>query len=77
MEPDRNPSSEHGEPGTRSDEVAEGWREAHTALPGEGATRAPMMIAFERMGREVLEDFVAFHLAVEFKSYRFLKNITG
>jgi len=32
---------------------------------------------FERMGREVLEDFVTFHLAVEFKSYRLLKSITG
>jgi DNA repair protein RecO (recombination protein O) len=32
---------------------------------------------FERMGREVLEDFVKFHLAVEFKSYRLLKSITG
>jgi len=29
------------------------------------------------MGREVLEDFVKFHLAVEFKSYRLLKSITG
>jgi hypothetical protein len=32
---------------------------------------------FERMGREVLEDFVAYHLAIEFKSYRLLKSITG
>ncbi len=59
-----NPSSEHGE--------REG--EASTALPVEGATRAPVL---DRMGREVLEDFVRFHLAVEFKSYRILKSITG
>ena len=32
---------------------------------------------FERMGRQVLEDFVTYHLAVEFKSYRLLKSITG
>ena len=32
---------------------------------------------FERMGRQVLEDFVTFHLAVEFKSYRLLKSVTG
>jgi DNA repair protein RecO (recombination protein O) len=66
-----NLSSEHGEPGTRSPEGAEGWREAGYPLAG-----VPI-IAFERMGREVLEDFVRFHLAVEFKSYRLLKSITG
>ncbi len=38
-----NLSSEHGEPGTHSQEVAEGWREAGhllagAALPVEGAT---------------------------------------
>lgn len=37
----------------------------------------PMMRGFERMGREVLEDFVKYHLAVEFKSYRLLKSVTG
>jgi zinc protease len=33
----------HGEPGTRSREVAGGWREAPTGLPAEGATRAPFV----------------------------------
>jgi DNA repair protein RecO (recombination protein O) len=32
---------------------------------------------FERLGRQILEDFVGFHLAVELKSYRLLKSITG
>jgi DNA repair protein RecO (recombination protein O) len=32
---------------------------------------------FARMGRQVLEDFLAYHLAVELKSYRLLKSITG
>ena len=40
-------------------------------------TPDPSMAGFERMGRQVLEDFVTFHLAVEFKSYRLLKSITG
>jgi DNA repair protein RecO (recombination protein O) len=66
-----NLTSEHGE--------REG--EPPTALPVKGATGYPPasvpIIAFERMGRQVLEDFVAFHLAVEFKSYRLLKSITG
>ncbi len=65
-----NLSSEHGE--------REG--EAPAGFPVEGATRAPMVASsagFERMGRQVLEDFVTFHLAVEFKSYRLLKSITG
>jgi len=65
-----NLSSEHGE--------REG--EAPAALPVEGATRVPLVASsagFERMGRQVLEDFVTYHLAVEFKSYRLLKSITG
>ena len=65
-----NLSSEHGE--------REG--EAPAALPVEGATRAPLIASsagFERMGRQVLEDFVTYHLAVEFKSYRLLKSVTG
>jgi DNA repair protein RecO (recombination protein O) len=65
-----NLSSEHGE--------REG--EAPTGFPVEGATRVPMVdssAGFERMGRQVLEDFVTYHLAVEFKSYRLLKSITG
>jgi DNA repair protein RecO (recombination protein O) len=65
-----NLSSEHGE--------REG--EAPAGFPVEGATRAPMVASsagFERMGRQVLEDFVTYHLAVEFKSYRLLKSITG
>ena len=37
----------------------------------------PLLKGFDHMGREVLEDFVKFHLAVEFKSYRLLKSITG
>jgi hypothetical protein len=63
-------SSEHGE--------REG--EAPTGFPGKGATRVPLVASsagFERMGRQVLEDFVTYHLAVEFKSYRLLKSITG
>ena len=32
---------------------------------------------FERQGREILEGFISFHLSVEFKSYRFLRGITG
>jgi DNA repair protein RecO (recombination protein O) len=32
---------------------------------------------FERLGTEILEDFVSFHLAVELKSYRLLKRVTG
>ena len=32
---------------------------------------------FERLGRQILEDFVCFHLAVELKSYRLLKSIAG
>jgi DNA repair protein RecO (recombination protein O) len=67
-----NLSSEHGE--------REG--EAPTVLPVEGATGyppagVPIIAGFERMGRQVLEDFVTFHLAVEFKSYRLLKSLTG
>jgi hypothetical protein len=40
-------------------------------------TLDPSLAGFERMGRQVLEDFVTYHLAVEFKSYRLLKSITG
>jgi DNA repair protein RecO (recombination protein O) len=40
-------------------------------------TPDPSLAGFERMGRQVLEDFVTYHLAVEFKSYRLLKSITG
>jgi len=47
----------------------------------ERATRAPMIAenakGFERLGTEILEDFVGFHLAVELKSYRLLKRVTG
>jgi DNA repair protein RecO (recombination protein O) len=32
--------------------------------------------ALERGGREILEDFVSFHLNVEFKSYRLLRSVT-
>ena len=38
-----NLSGEHGEPGTRSREEAEGWREAPGALSLEGATRVPVV----------------------------------
>jgi DNA repair protein RecO (recombination protein O) len=76
-----NLSSEHGEPGTH--EVGGG--EAPAGFPVEGATGYPLagvpMVAssagFERMGRQVLEDFVTYHLAIEFKSYRLLKSIIG
>ncbi len=33
--------------------------------------------SFERLGAEILEDFVGFHLAVELKSYRLLRRVTG
>lgn len=33
--------------------------------------------AFERMGREIMEDFVSFHLDVKLKSYRLLKKVAG
>jgi DNA repair protein RecO (recombination protein O) len=69
MDSDRNPSSEHG-----SREGVAGYPLAGGALLVARATRAPL---FERMGRQVLEDFVTFHLAVEFKSYRLLKSVTG
>jgi len=48
-----------------------GEREGEAGYPRAGV---PIL---DRMGREVLEDFVKFHLAVEFKSYRLLKSITG
>jgi DNA repair protein RecO (recombination protein O) len=70
-----NLSSEHGE---REGEA--GYPPAGGGFPGEGATRVPLVASsagFERMGRQVLEDFVTYHLAVEFKSYRLLKSITG
>ena len=67
-----NLSSEHGE------------REGAAGYPGAPAERVvgvPMMAAsskgFERLGTEILEDFVSFHLAVELKSYRLLKRVTG
>ncbi len=31
----------------------------------------------DRIGRDVIEEFIRFHLAVEFKSYKLLKSITG
>ena len=31
----------------------------------------------ERKGRELLEEFISFHLDVEFKSYRLLRSVTG
>ena len=37
----------------------------------------PILRVFDRLGRDILEDFVKFHLAVEFKSYRLLKSVTG
>jgi DNA repair protein RecO (recombination protein O) len=40
-------------------------------------TQDPSLTAFTQMGTKVLEDFVAYHLAVELKSYRLLKNFTG
>ena len=33
--------------------------------------------ALEHGGREILEEFISFHLDVEFKSYRLLRSITG
>lgn len=33
--------------------------------------------AFDQLGRQVLEDFISFHLSVEFKSLRILKSVTG
>jgi hypothetical protein len=62
-----------------------GGGEAPAGFPVEGATGYPLagvpMVAssagFERMGRQVLEDFVTYHLAIEFKSYRLLKSIIG
>lgn len=32
---------------------------------------------FERLGREIMEDFVSFHLEVKLKSYRLLKKVAG
>jgi DNA repair protein RecO (recombination protein O) len=32
---------------------------------------------FERLGREIMEDFVSFHLDVKLKSYRLLKKVAG
>ncbi|HVN23823.1 MAG TPA: DNA repair protein RecO [Syntrophorhabdales bacterium] len=51
-----------------------------SSFPAEAAAGYPRagVPVFDRMGREVLEDFVKFHLAVEFKSYRLLRSvITG
>ncbi len=49
-------------------------------LAGQGEHRADEYPgdsdAFERVGREILEDFVSFHLNVEFKSYRLLRSVT-
>jgi DNA repair protein RecO (recombination protein O) len=33
--------------------------------------------AFERLGREIMEDFVSYHLDVRLKSYRLLKKVAG
>ncbi len=66
-----NLTSEHGEPGTRLRVWEAGHPLAGGAWPVEGATRAPLM------ARQVIEEFVAFHLAVEFKSYKLLKSVTG
>lgn len=33
--------------------------------------------AFERLGREIMEGFVSFHLDVKLKSYRLLKKVAG
>jgi DNA repair protein RecO (recombination protein O) len=49
-------------------------------IPRMADRRAPFAgdtSAFERHGREILEGFISFHLNVEFKSYRFLRGISG
>ena len=48
-----------------------------TRIDSDEPTPDSALRGFDRMGRDILEDFVKFHLAVEFKSYRLLKSITG
>ena len=55
---------------------ATGYVGVHTERP-IGGLIAENTKGFERLGTEILEDFVGFHLAVELKSYRLLKRVTG